>query len=104
MNEAYRVLAPGGFMFVEVPSTEGRGAYQDPTHVSFWNSNSFWYWTDNGFHQYIRPLAVGKFQKLRLENFFASQFHDYHRIPYVRCDLVALKPPYSQRHVGEVAF
>ena len=28
------------------PSTDGRGAFQDPTHVSFYNENSFWYFTD----------------------------------------------------------
>ncbi len=45
MKEAYRVLAPGGYMFVQVPSTDGRGAFQDPTHVSYWNENSFLYYT-----------------------------------------------------------
>ena len=28
------------------PSTDGRGAYQDPTHVAFYNENSFWYYTN----------------------------------------------------------
>ncbi|MFH1676264.1 MAG: methyltransferase domain-containing protein, partial [bacterium] len=37
MNEAYRVLAHGGFFLINVPSTDGRGAFQDPTHRSFWN-------------------------------------------------------------------
>lgn len=39
MNEAYRVLAPGGWLFVEVPSSDGRGAFQDPTHVTYWNEH-----------------------------------------------------------------
>lgn len=46
MNEAFRVLAGGGFLFIDVPSTDGRGAYQDPTHISFFNENSFWYYTN----------------------------------------------------------
>jgi len=25
------------------PSTDGRGAFQDPTHLSFWNLNSWFY-------------------------------------------------------------
>lgn len=45
LNELYRVLKPGGSADVIVPSTDGRGAFQDPTHVSFWNINSFKYAT-----------------------------------------------------------
>src|SRR2546428_3133479 len=37
MNEMYRVLAPGGSAEISVPTTDGCGAWQDPTHVSFWN-------------------------------------------------------------------
>lgn len=44
MNEAWRVLKPGGIFTIIVPSTDGRGAFQDPTHVSFWNENSFLYY------------------------------------------------------------
>lgn len=35
MNECWRVLAPGGFLHVEVPTIEGPGAFQDPTHVRY---------------------------------------------------------------------
>lgn len=45
MNEAWRVLKPGGIFEIIVPSTDGRGAFQDPTHVSFWNLNSFFYYS-----------------------------------------------------------
>lgn len=53
MKELYRVLAPGGYAFIQVPSTDGRGAFQDPTHASFWNENSFKYYTQKQFLQYI---------------------------------------------------
>jgi SAM-dependent methyltransferase len=43
MNEAHRVLRRGGLFDIVVPTTDGRGAFQDPTHVSFWNRNSFFY-------------------------------------------------------------
>jgi predicted SAM-dependent methyltransferase len=46
MNECWRVLEPGGLLDIFVPTTEGRGAWQDPTHVSYWNRNSFLYYTD----------------------------------------------------------
>jgi len=45
MNEAWRVLRVGGIFHILVPSTDGRGAFQDPTHVSFWNPNSFFYYS-----------------------------------------------------------
>jgi SAM-dependent methyltransferase len=43
MNEAHRVLRPGAKILICVPTTDGRAAFQDPTHVSFWNRHSFWY-------------------------------------------------------------
>ncbi len=45
MNEAWRVLGHGGLLELWVPSTDGRGAFQDPTHVSFWNRNSLFYYS-----------------------------------------------------------
>jgi len=45
MNEAWRVLGHGGMLELWVPSTDGRGAFQDPTHVSFWNRNSLFYYS-----------------------------------------------------------
>lgn len=45
MDEAWRVLKVGGVFEVLVPSTAGHGAFQDPSHVSFWNENKFLYWS-----------------------------------------------------------
>lgn len=46
MNEAWRVLKRGGHISIKVPTTDGPGAWQDPTHKSYWNRNSFLYFTD----------------------------------------------------------
>jgi ubiquinone/menaquinone biosynthesis C-methylase UbiE len=43
MDELYRVLKPGARAEIDVPSTNGMGAFQDPTHKSFWNVNTFIY-------------------------------------------------------------
>lgn len=44
MNELWRVLRDGGTAEIAVPTTDGTGAFQDPTHVSFWNRRSFLYY------------------------------------------------------------
>jgi hypothetical protein len=46
MEEVYRCLRMDGVIDIIVPSTDGRGAFQDPTHVSWWNINSFQYYCD----------------------------------------------------------
>lgn len=44
MNEIWRICKPNALVDIRVPSTDGRGAFQDPTHISFWNINSFQYY------------------------------------------------------------
>lgn len=101
MNEAHRVLAPGGFFISMTPSTDGRGAFQDPTHVSYWNENSFWYYTRAELQKYV-PAISARFQTSRLRSIFPSDWHRQNAIPYVEAQLIALKPGY--RPMGEVGF
>lgn len=98
MNECYRVLAPGGWMLTATPSTDGRGAFQDPTHVSFWNANSFWYYTQQEHRKYV-PGITANFQLARLHNYFPSDWHARNNIPYVAADLWAIK---GQEICGEL--
>jgi SAM-dependent methyltransferase len=51
MNEAWRVLRPGGRIEIAVPTTEGPGAFQDPTHRSYWNRRSFLYFEAGNPHR-----------------------------------------------------
>lgn len=44
MNECHRILIAGGIFEINVPPTTGRGAFCDPTHISFWNDMSFRYY------------------------------------------------------------
>lgn len=101
MNEAFRVLAPGGWLFIEVPSTDGRGAFQDPTHVSFWNENSIWYYTNKNFSRFV-PSFKGRFQNSRTVTYFPSEFERLHNMSVVQADLIAVKGDYARRPVGEV--
>lgn len=98
MNEAYRVLAPGGWLLLEVPSTDGRGAWQDPTHVSFWNANSLFYYTDRNWSRFI-PDYHGRFQLARSVTWFPTEFERVHNIAILQADLIALK---GQRQAGEM--
>ena len=75
-------------VIIEVPSTDGRGAFQDPTHVSFWNSNSFWYYTKAQIAHFIGTPV--KFQMNRVENYYPSDFHKFHEIMYTKAHLVKL--------------
>lgn len=43
MEEIYRVTAPGGRVYIQVPSVWGQGAYQDPTHRRFLVERSIYY-------------------------------------------------------------
>ena len=73
MSEIHRVLAHGGWAFIEVPSTDGRGAFQDPTHVSYWNENSFLYYTDAYLAQFIDNSQI-RFQEFRRETWFPNEW------------------------------
>lgn len=99
MNEAHRVLVPGGWFLIDVPSTDGRGAFQDPTHVSFWNQNSFWYYTDRNYARYI-PAYQGRFQAARVVTYYPDALWQQANIPVVSAHLVALKDGYKP--MGEV--
>ena len=90
MNEIHRVLVPGGWLLASIPSTDGRGAFQDPTHCSFWNENSFWYYTDPKVQQYV-PAIKARFQVSRVLTWHPSEWHKKHEIPYVDAQLIAYK-------------
>jgi hypothetical protein len=89
-NEIYRVLTHGGLLLSQSPSTDGRGAFQDPTHVAYYNENSFWYVTDRDFARFVPELAC-RFQASRLVTHFRDAWHQQHNIPYVSANLIAIK-------------
>lgn len=101
MSEAWRVLCDGGWFMIQVPSTDGRGAFQDPTHTSHWNQNAFWYWTQGKFAQYIHNDTV-KFQEFRLETIFPNEFCRKHNIPYTIAWLRAIKSDRRRTHAVQI--
>ena len=96
MKELYRVLAPAGWAFIQVPSTDGRGAFQDPNHVSFWNENSFHYYTKARMAEYINTPV--RFQASRL---YTTE-KDANQICWVEACLVSLKNAYRPAGLIEI--
>ena len=80
MSEIHRVLNDKAWAFIEVPSTDGRGAFQDPRHKSFWNENSFWYWTKRSHADMINNDTVS-FQNMASGTNFPNQFFKDNNIP-----------------------
>lgn len=99
-NELYRLLAPSGLLLTQTPSTDGRGAFQDPTHVAFYNENSFWYFTEAKYQSYV-PEIRARFQVSRLVTHHPSEWHSEHNISYVTANLIALKDP-APRNGGPI--
>lgn len=90
MSEMHRVLADGAWAFIEVPSTDGRGAFQDPTHVSYWNENSFLYYTRRAQAQFIYNTDI-RFQDRLLETGFFQKWMEDMKVPCTRAWLRAIK-------------
>jgi SAM-dependent methyltransferase len=68
MNNIHRILKPGGLAEIFVPTTDGRGAFQDPTHVSFWTPNDFFYYCDY-YAEWIRfHEAYGITARFRIQD------------------------------------
>jgi len=60
MNELHRVLVPDGLLKIQVPTTDGPGAWCDPTHKSWWHQNSFWYYTKGNpaYERFHKPYGI----------------------------------------------
>lgn len=90
MGEIHRVLAHGGWAFIEVPSTDGRGAFQDPTHVSYWNENSFLYYTDKYLGDFIDNDSI-RFQEFRKETYYPNEWMQNLQVLVTTAWLTAVK-------------
>jgi len=90
MEEIHRVLVHGGWAFIDVPSTDGRGAFQDPTHVSYWNENSFLYYTDANLANFIDNKTV-RFQEYHKDTYYPNDWMRSIQSLVTSVSLVAVK-------------
>lgn len=101
MSEIHRVLCHGGWAIIEVPSTDGRGAWQDPTHVSYWNQNSFLYYTKKVQAQFIRNDTI-RFQNFRCETHYPNASYEAMKAPCVTTYLSCVKQGPRLPHTLEI--
>jgi SAM-dependent methyltransferase len=59
MNELWRVLKREGRVRISIPTTDGPGAWQDPTHVSFWNRRSCLYFENGSAYRTAYGTSYG---------------------------------------------
>jgi len=98
MSEAFRVLRPGGFFLTATPSSNGKGAFCDPTHVSFWNDLSFRYYSDPEHAASID--FKGRFQLIKNVEYFTTEWHKQNNMPYVEAHLIKLGDGYTPMGVA----
>lgn len=91
MMEAYRVLKPGGMFHIWVPTTDSLAAFADPTHKSFWNVNTFYYFTDNKCENWAEPIYSEQIPK-RFKLLAAKAFM-YRDLPLSRGVYAQLQKP-----------
>jgi hypothetical protein len=89
MNEAHRVLAPAGTIEIAVPTTDGPGAWCDPTHVSYWNRLSFRYYEFGNYAHTRLAKAYGITAAFRVVSENLQNTGDGPRLTIV---LAAVKP------------
>lgn len=89
MNEAWRVLLPSGLFRILVPTTDGRGAWQDPDHRAYWNRNSFFYYEAGDPHRERFGKAYGV--QARFRTVFEQQIDSGNGIVHLHIHLEAVK-------------
>lgn len=87
MDEIWRVLKPGCIFQHRTPSSDGRGAFQDPYHKSFWNINTWkYYFSDPAYRDLYGTKA--NFKILHLEDVYTGD-----KIVHTHCMYESIKPP-----------
>lgn len=66
IKEIWRVCTDNAYVDILVPSTDGRGAFQDLTHKSWFNQNSFGYFINTfDWMDYYRGPCLFRAEELR---------------------------------------
>jgi len=98
MTRCYNALVPGGYMSIQVPSTDARAGWMDTAYKSHFNASSFHAYCRKGIAEWNRDIRC-RFQYIQGFNEWPSHFHKTHDLQYAIVHLAALK---GQRHPGPV--
>ena len=70
-------MKPGAQATIDTPNaSKGAGAFQDPTHKSYWTRNSFQYFQAGSFAHNRLAKAYGIQAKFRIVSLTESQYQD----------------------------
>lgn len=58
--------------------------------MTYYNENSFWYFTDAAYADFVPPIQR-RFQVSRIQTYFPSDWHQQNQISYVNANLIAGK-------------
>ena len=106
----WRILKPGGIFESLTPSTDGRGAFQDPTHVSFWNENSWLYYSHPAYRRLYGTKANFKIEhcqnvtsdgRIVHTHVIAEKRTNDIKIAVISANLGGIDPDYSSEHVKQ---
>lgn len=89
LNAVHRALAPGGFLCLRCPSTDGPGAFR-PAHRSLWNTETVHCITDRRLAWQL-PSYQGGFQRVRCWQEFDDKLAEKRKCPSLCADLMAVK-------------
>lgn len=89
INEIYRCLKHGGILLSQTPSTDGWGAFSDPTHVAFYCERSFHYYTRGNQRRFV-PEIQAKFQESYLTTKDTSDYYGPN-VKHIVANLIAIK-------------
>lgn len=89
-EQVYRVLAPGGWLMLRVPSAEGRGPSADPWTRWLWTPATLYPVTKAAFRK-ASPGITARFRTARAWESYPTDWHKQNRFLFVHADLIALK-------------
>lgn len=100
LTEMYRVLVPGGWLCLRVPSTDGRGAWL-PAHKSWWNEETIRAMTHKDDAKAQLPSYRGRFQQVRCWTKYDNTEAEKRVLTTLYADLMALKnaPVPGRQHI-----
>lgn len=96
LNEAHRVLIPGGWLLTSAPSTNSAAGFAHPCARSHWNQLSWRYFTQLEYAREVAGLTA-RFMGSRIWEEFPTPMHRQRDEKLVYADLCALK---GQRQPG----